>query len=61
VALIEDGARVQALLIDQGDADTFQAEQLRPELLSAACEAAGIEPRSAGFPRYFTEGTTQHM
>jgi S-formylglutathione hydrolase len=43
VALIEDGARVQALLIDQGDADTFRAEQLRPELLSAACEAAGID------------------
>lgn len=42
VALIEDGARVPALLVDQGDADPFLAEQLRPELLGAACEAAGI-------------------
>jgi S-formylglutathione hydrolase len=29
------------LLIDQGDADEFLASQLRPELLAAACEAAG--------------------
>ena len=33
VALIEDGARFPALLVDQGDADGFLAEQLRPELL----------------------------
>ena len=43
VALIEDGARVPALLVDQGDADGFLAEQLRPELLATACEAAGID------------------
>ncbi len=43
VALIEDGARVTELLVDQGDADAFLAEQLRPELLAAACEAAGID------------------
>jgi len=42
VALIEDGARVDALLVDQGTADNFLAEQLRPELLKAACDAAGI-------------------
>jgi len=42
VALIEDGARLDALLVDQGDADAFLAEQLRPELLAAACAAAGI-------------------
>ncbi|GGB25757.1 S-formylglutathione hydrolase [Sphingomonas metalli] len=42
VALIEDGARLPDLLVDQGDADGFLAEQLRPELLAAACEAAGI-------------------
>ena len=42
VALIEDGARVAELLVDQGEADTFLAEQLRPELLEAACAAAGI-------------------
>ncbi len=42
VALIEDGARVPDLLVDQGGADSFLAEQLRPELLEAACAAAGI-------------------
>jgi S-formylglutathione hydrolase len=42
VALIEDGARVPALLVDQGDADNFLTEQLRPELLEAACIAADI-------------------
>ncbi|MFZ4747972.1 MAG: S-formylglutathione hydrolase [Sphingomonas sp.] len=42
VALIEDGARVAELLVDQGAADSFLAEQLRPELLAQACEAAGI-------------------
>ena len=43
VALIEDGARVPALLVDQGEADNFLVEQLRPELLAKACETAGIE------------------
>jgi S-formylglutathione hydrolase len=42
VALIEDGARVDALLVDQGDADNFLAEQLKPELLAAACAEADI-------------------
>lgn len=42
VALIEDGARVADLLVDQGEADPFLAEQLRPDLLDAACSAAGI-------------------
>jgi S-formylglutathione hydrolase len=42
VALIEDGARFSELLVDFGDADQFLAEQLRPELLKAACEKAGI-------------------
>jgi S-formylglutathione hydrolase len=42
VALIEEGARVGELLVDQGDADAFLAEQLRPELLAAACAGAGI-------------------
>jgi S-formylglutathione hydrolase len=42
VALIEDGARVPEVLVDQGEADTFVAEQLRPELLKAACDNAGI-------------------
>jgi S-formylglutathione hydrolase len=43
VALIEDGARVKDLLVDQGDGDSFLAEQLRPELLATACSAAGID------------------
>jgi S-formylglutathione hydrolase len=42
VALIEDGARYSGFLVDYGDADSFLAEQLRPELLKAACEKAGI-------------------
>ncbi|WP_374943468.1 S-formylglutathione hydrolase [Sphingomonas sp.] len=42
VALIEDGACAPALLVDQGDADAFLAEQLRPELLAEACAAANI-------------------
>jgi S-formylglutathione hydrolase len=42
VALIEDGARLDAVLVDQGEADTFLAEQLRPELLESACAAARI-------------------
>jgi S-formylglutathione hydrolase len=43
VALIEDGARARALLVDQGDADPYLQEQLRPELLRQACDQAGIE------------------
>ena len=39
-ALIDDGARLGELLVDQGDADTFLVEQLKPELLRAACERA---------------------
>lgn len=41
-ALIEDGARLPELLIDQGDADSFLVDQLKPELLTAACAAAGM-------------------
>lgn len=43
VALIEDGARVPEILVDQGDADSFLAGQLRPELLATACADAGID------------------
>lgn len=43
VALIEDGARVPALLVDQGEADNFLAEQLKPQLLADACARAGID------------------
>lgn len=41
-ALIEDGARLPALLIDQGDADSFLHEQLKTGLLVMACRKAGI-------------------
>ncbi|MGH7105641.1 MAG: S-formylglutathione hydrolase [Acetobacteraceae bacterium] len=41
-ALIEDGARLGGLLVDQGTADGFLAEQLHPEFLEAACTRAGI-------------------
>lgn len=39
--LIAKGASRQALLVDQGMADAFLEEQLRPELLQAACTAFG--------------------
>ncbi|WP_375411348.1 S-formylglutathione hydrolase [uncultured Bradyrhizobium sp.] len=42
VALIEDGARFSDFLVDVGDADSFLKEQLRPQLLVAACTKAGI-------------------
>ena len=42
VALIEDGARLPELLVDQGTADDFLERELRPDLLDAACRAAGI-------------------
>ena len=37
VALIEDGARVDEILVDVGDADPFIEKELRPELLERAC------------------------
>ncbi|UOM35445.1 S-formylglutathione hydrolase [Acuticoccus sp. I52.16.1] len=43
VALIEDGARVKDILVDQGEADNFLADQLKPELLAKACADAGID------------------
>ncbi|WP_428027445.1 S-formylglutathione hydrolase [Altererythrobacter sp.] len=42
-ALIEDGARVPELLVDQGTADNFLEEQLQTRLLAEACEVAGID------------------
>ncbi len=40
-ALIERGARLPDLLVDQGAADNFLIEQLRTHLLAQTCEAAG--------------------
>ena len=41
-ALIEDGARLPALLVDQGEDDTFLHEQLKTGLLVLACRKTGI-------------------
>ena len=57
VALIEDGARVPELLVDQGETDSFLAEQLRPELLDRACAEAGIPltlRRHAGYDHSYS-------
>ena len=51
-ALIEDGARVADILIDQGEADAFLENQLKPERLEAACAGAEIPltlRRQAGY------------
>lgn len=40
-ALIEDGARLPGILVDQGTADGFLESQLKPQLLEAACAEAG--------------------
>jgi S-formylglutathione hydrolase len=52
VALIEDGARVEELLVDVGTADTFLEKELRPELLERACADAGIELKLRLQPGY---------
>ncbi len=40
--LIDNGARVSEILMDQGAADDFLEEQLKPQLLVDACEKASI-------------------
>ncbi len=42
VALIEDGCRLDDLLVDVGTADAFLERELKPELLQAACSSARI-------------------
>ena len=42
-ALIEAGAHLPEILVDQGTADGFLDEQLRPHLLEEACRSAGID------------------
>lgn len=52
VALIEDGAKFSGFLVDVGEADNFLKEQLKPELLEAACAKANIPltmRRQAGY------------
>jgi S-formylglutathione hydrolase len=43
VALIEDGARLAELLVDQGEADNFLKKELQPHRLERACAEAGID------------------
>ena len=42
VAAIEDGARVEEILVDIGDGDPFLEKELKPELLEQACADGGI-------------------
>jgi S-formylglutathione hydrolase len=43
IALMEDGHRMDELLVDQGTADEFLKTQLKPELLKTACKRAKID------------------
>jgi S-formylglutathione hydrolase len=56
-ALIDNGARLPDLLVDQGEGDNFLAEQLKTHLLAEACERAGqpatIRMQSAYDHSYF--------
>jgi S-formylglutathione hydrolase len=51
-ALIDDGARLPDLLVDQGEADTSLHEQLKPGLLATACRKAGIPAKIRMQPGY---------
>ena len=42
-ARVQDGARRTALLVDQGLADPYLAEQLHPHLLEQACQQSGLK------------------
>lgn len=42
LSLIEDGALPPELLVDQGDADSFLSDQLKPELLRDAWDRADV-------------------
>lgn len=51
-ALIGQGRRLEGLLVDQGDADAFLHDQLRPDLLQAACAKADIPLKLRMQPGY---------
>lgn len=40
---LQEGAAHGSILVDQGQADAFLDEQLKPELLEAACAESGLE------------------
>lgn len=41
-ALLDDGAKAPEILVDQGEADPYLSEQLKPELFEQACARAGV-------------------
>jgi S-formylglutathione hydrolase len=51
-ALLRDGADPGPMLVDQGQADGFLAEQLKPALLEAACAERGLEATLRRQPGY---------
>ena len=51
-ALLDQGLRVPDLLVDQGEADNFLAEQLKTELLVEACERNGQKAEIRMQPGY---------
>jgi S-formylglutathione hydrolase len=51
-ALIEDGARLPDVLVDQGAADGFLQDQLKTPLLTEACQRAGIPAQIRMQPGY---------
>ena len=64
-ALLDDGARVAEILVDQGEADPWLVEQLKPELLEAACARAGVPltlRRHAGYDHgyWFIQTVVEH-
>jgi S-formylglutathione hydrolase len=50
--LLEQGLRVPDLLVDQGEADNFLAEQLKTHLLVEACERNGQKAEIRMQPGY---------
>jgi S-formylglutathione hydrolase len=51
-ALVERAPRTDEILVDQGTADRFLEEQLRPELFADACRRAGQRLRLRMHPGY---------
>lgn len=52
VELIRKGCRSSEILVDQGEADNFMQEQLKPELLSSACVETGQDLQLRMQPGY---------
>ena len=52
VYLIEDGARIDSILVDQEDVDTFLSEGLWSQLLIKACADARIDQTLRMLPSY---------